>query len=199
LIVRFSGSDRGIGAWFLPASADTELYAGTAPDAERLAAGGGLVAVQREQGEHPLYGVRGTLKSSATRLSTELVLLGRSRALRDYADGVCLEDAARFPDQRDERIQLDAARNALRVSREGDSGESSLELLLIGTHGTRIELRERQGESRASCPLAPGQGQPIVDVSNAAGIQLQLVALASDEPPAPDEALSPGAAPTNGP
>jgi hypothetical protein len=62
--------------------------------------------------------VRGTLKSNAARLSTELVLLGSSGMLRDYARGVCLEEAERFPGARNERFELDAERNALRISRE---------------------------------------------------------------------------------
>jgi hypothetical protein len=197
LITRFSASDRGIGVWFLPAPADTELYAGAAPDAERLAAGGGLVAVRRDQGEHPLYGVRGRLRSNATRLSSELVLLGHSRTLREYAEGVCLEDAARFPELRNERFELDAERNALRISREASGGEPSLELLVMGTHGTRVALRGRQAAARPSCPLAPGAGQPIVELSNDSGIELQFIALASDESMAGDDAVAPGAAPVN--
>jgi hypothetical protein len=192
LITRFSGHDSGIAVWFLPAPADTELYAGTAPDAEPLAAGGGLLAVRRDEGEHSLYGLRGTLKSNATRLSTELVLLGRARALRDYAEGMCL-DAARFPELRNERFELDAERSALRVNTDSHGAQPSLELLLMGIGGTRIALRERDGAARPSCPPAAGSGQPIVELTNDAGIELQFVALVSDEAPAADEA-----APTNG-
>lgn len=191
VITRFSGSDRGVGIWFLPAPADTELYAG-APDAEHLAAGGGLVGVERDHGRPRHYGVRGTLKSSAARLSTELVLLGRSRTLREYAEGVCLEDAARFPELRNERFELDAERNALRVSREGRGEEPSLELLLVGASGTHVALRERQTAARPSCPLTPGAGQPLVEITNDAGIELQFVVLGSDAPPVSDEAIPVG-------
>ncbi len=105
-------------------------------DSQRAA---GSVALQRDQGRHPLYGVRGTLKSIAMRLSTELVLLGSSSSLRDYAGGACLEDAARFPEFRNESSQLDIDRNAQRVRHER-AGEPSLELLLVGTRGTRLAL-----------------------------------------------------------
>jgi hypothetical protein len=88
-------------------------------------------------------------------------------------------------DQRNERFELDTERNALRISREESGGRSSLELLLVGTHGTRVALRERQGAPRPTCPLAAGAGQPIVDLSNAAGVELQFVALASDDVAAP--------------
>jgi hypothetical protein len=169
----------------LPAAADTELHAGARPDAEQLAAGGGLMAIRREQGLHSLYGVRGTLKTKATHLSTELVLMGTWSTLRDFARGACLEDAARFPKQRTERFELDAERNALRIRREESSGSSSLELLLIGAHGTRVALRERPGAPRPSCPLAPGAGQPIIELSNAAGVELQFIALASEDAAAP--------------
>jgi hypothetical protein len=179
LITRFSGSDRGAGLWFLPAPADTELYAG-APDAERLAAGGGLAAVERDHGRPLLYGVRATLKSNAARLSTELVLLGRASTLGQYAEGACLEDAARFPELRNEHFELDAERSALRVSRAGHADEPSLELLLVGARGTRVALNERQAAPRPTCPLEPGAGQPIVELTNAAGIELEFVVLASD-------------------
>jgi hypothetical protein len=197
VITRFSGSDRGIGVWFLPAPADTELYAGAEPGAEGLAAGGGLLAVRRDQG-HPLYGVRGTLKSNATRLSTELVLLGRSRTLRAYTDGACLEDAGRFRELRSERFELDAERSALRISNSHGS-EPSLELLLMGTRGTRVALRAREAAPRPSCPIAPGGGQAIVELTNEAGVELQFIALASDEAPPLDDALPSDAAPVNVP
>lgn len=196
-ITRFSGSDRAIGIWFLPAAEDTELYAGAGPDAETLAAGGGLVAIRRDQGRHSLYGVRGTLRSNATRLSTELVLLGSSSLLRDYSRGECLEDAARFPELRNERLELDAERDALRISREESGGERSLELLLIGMHGTHVGLRERPAAPRPSCPLAPGAGQPIIDLSNDAGVEVQFVALASDAPSAAGDGAAPGSPPAN--
>jgi hypothetical protein len=58
-------------------------------------------------------------------------------------------------------------------------------------HGTRVALRERPGAARPSCPLAPGAGQPIIELSNAAGVELQFIALASDD------AAAPGAPPAN--
>lgn len=158
LVFAFPPSDAVIGIWFSPAPAQTQLYAGAAGE-EPLEAGGGLVAVRREPGEHALHGVRGTLRSDATRLSTEFVLLGGSDAASDY-DRVCLEDPARFPELNQVRFELDAERDALRVRREPSGSAPALELLLVGKEGTRITLRERGEAPRPACPLPPGQIQP---------------------------------------
>ena len=188
MLVTFPTGERAIGVWFLAAPEDTELYAGAAADEALLAAGGGLVAVRREQGQYPLDGVRGTLKTNATRLSTEQVLLGSSSAPSDYEAGVCLEDAARFPELHRARFELDRQRNALRVRRDPSGGEPALELLLVGVEGTRIELLERSEPSRPSCPLAPGTSQPLIAMTNDAGITVEFVALTSTAPPGGDDA-----------
>jgi hypothetical protein len=99
---------------------------------------------------------------------------------------VCLEDAGWFPELRNERFELDAERSALRVRREGRGPEPWLELLLTGMGGTHIALREREAAPRESCPLTPGAGQPIVELTNDASIEVQFLALASDEAPAAD-------------
>jgi hypothetical protein len=179
-IATFPRSDRGIGIWFQRAPESTQLYAGAASGAEALAAGGELVAVLRDEGQHRLEGVRGTLKSDAVRLSTELVLLGSAGAVRDYGGKVCLEDGARFPGVRDEQFELDAERNALRIHR-GDSGSApELELLLIGTHGTRIHLHARRERARPAHSTGAPQSQPIIVLTNRSGIELEFIALASE-------------------
>lgn len=188
LIATFPRSERGIGIWFQPAPEGTELYAGAAAGDAELAAGGGLVAVLRDEGQYTLEGVRGTLKSDAGRLSTELVLLGSAGALRDYGGRVCLEDAARFSDARDERFELDAERNALRIHRDSTDGEPALELLLVGTGGTRIALHERRERPPPAPAIAPAHGQPIVVLSNRSGVELEFIALESAATATLDEA-----------
>jgi hypothetical protein len=196
LLATFPANNQGIGVWFSGAAAATELFAGKTPDA--LASGGGLTALTRDGGQHALHGVRATLKSSATRLSTELMLLGSVRTLRDYGHGLCLEDAAQFPELRNEKMELDEANGVLRIRREQIGGEHSMELLFAGLSGTRITLRSREGAARPQCPLGAGGGQQIVDISNDAGIELQLIALSDEEPLTPIEAedvlIDPGGA-----
>lgn len=180
-IATFPAHERGIAAWFQPVREDTELYAGTTSEADQLAAGGGLVAIWRDQGRRPLHGVRGTLTSSAKRLSTEIVVLGSSRRMRAYAHGACCEGSARCPEFESESFELDPERNALRI-RVKQGGESSLELLLVGTRGTGITLHERQRPLRDGCSFARGAGQPSIELTNGSGIGLEFIALSSDEP-----------------
>jgi hypothetical protein len=60
--------------------------------------------------------------------------------------------------------------------------------VLLGSARTlRAYTEEREVAPRASCPLAPGAGQPIVEMVNDAGIEVQFVTLASDAKPAADE------------
>jgi hypothetical protein len=186
IIAAFPANNQGIGVWFLPAPDGTELFAGKAADA--FSAGGGLSALVRDGGAHPLHGVRATLKSSATRLSTALVLLGNVRTLRDYGSGMCLEDAAQFPELRNESFELDAEQGILRIRRQQIGGEHSMELLLAGLSGTTITLEPREAGPRPACPLGQGKAQQVITISNDAGIELQLMALASDEPLTPIEA-----------
>jgi hypothetical protein len=196
LLAAFPANDQGIGVWFSSPSGTAELFAGKTPDA--LPSGGGLTALTRDGGQHALHGVRAILKSSATRLSTDLVLLGSVRTLRDYGEGLCLEDATKFPELRNEKVELDEANGVLRIRREQIGGGHSMELLLAGLSGTSIKLRSREVAARSKCPLAPGGGQQVVDMSNDAGIELQLIALSDEEPLTPIEAedvlIDPGGA-----
>jgi hypothetical protein len=72
----------------------TQLSVGTAPDSEPNPGGGELAPIIEERGDRDARGVRARLKSTASELSTELVLLGNVRTLRDYGYGVCPDDAA---------------------------------------------------------------------------------------------------------
>jgi len=178
LIAAFPAGDSGIGLWFRPTSSDTELsFAGEGSEA--------LTAVTRGSGERPLHGVRTTLRSSAPLLSSELVLLGSARTLRDYGQGQCLEDAGRFPALRNETFELDAERAGLRIRRVEIGGAHSMELLLSGLSGTTITLRRREGSSRPECPRGEGEGQPVIELAREGGVELSVVALTSDEPLTP--------------
>jgi hypothetical protein len=186
VIAAFSAENQGIGVWFLPidpADASAELSAGRAPDSDPSPTGGELEPVVYERGERDARGVRATLKSTATQLSTELVLLGNVRTLRDYGYGSCLEDATAFPPLRNETIEPGPAANTLRIRRESIDGHS-LELWLAGRGGTTLALRERTASPRAECPL-PNGGQPRIDIAAPDGIELELIVLADDEPLTP--------------
>jgi hypothetical protein len=186
MIAAFPAENQGIGVWFLAsgaAGASAELSAGSAPDSDPLATGGELEPLVYERGERDLRGVRLTLKSTATQLSTELVLLGNVRTLRDYGYGSCLEDATAFPALRNETIEPGPAPNTLRIRRESVDGHS-LELWLAGRSGTTLTLRERTAPARTECPL-PNGGQPRIEIAAPDGIELELIALADDEPLTP--------------
>jgi hypothetical protein len=186
LIAAFPANNQGIGVWFSPVPDGAELSLGAAPDSEPEARGGELTPVVRAGATRPLHGVRATLVSSATELSTELVLLGNVRTLRDYGYGVCLEDIEQFPTLRNETIELDPDQRTLRIRRVQIGGDYSMELLLAARSGTTFSLRPRMEAARAACPLS-GAGQPIVDIRGEDGIALDLIALADDEPLTPIE------------
>ncbi|HTV22173.1 MAG TPA: hypothetical protein VMG12_25965 [Polyangiaceae bacterium] len=187
VIAAFPANNQGIGVWFAPAPASSELSAGAAPESEPLASGGELMPVLFQRAERDAHGVRATLKSTATELSTELVLLGNVRTLRDYGYGSCLEDATRFPALRNETIEPGPSKNTLRIRREQIGGDASMELWLAGRSGTTLALRERTAPAREACPLPNGQGQPVIDIVNPGGIELELIALADDAPLTPIE------------
>jgi len=178
VLAAFPAGDAGIGIWFRPAAAGTQLsFAGDV-------AGSALGALTREGGAHPLRGARTILRSTATRLTSELVLLGSARSLRDYERGECLEDASRFPELRNESFELEPQHRGLRVRRLEIGGAFSLELLLAGLSGTTIELRQREGGARPGCSAG---AQPVIELTGERGIELSMIALASDEPLTPVE------------
>jgi hypothetical protein len=197
LVAAFPAENQGIGVWFSRADAATELSAGALPGSEPGAAGGELEPVVYERGERDARGVRLTLKSTATRLTTDLVLLGNVRTLRDYGYGTCLEDASQFPALRNETIEPGPAPNTLRIRRQQTGGAHSLELWLAGRAGTAITLRERAAPARAECPVPSGGEQPVIELAAEKGVELELVALADDDPLTPIDAaglLTPPAA-----
>jgi hypothetical protein len=188
LIAAFPANNQGIGVWFSPVPNGAALSLGVTADSEPEARGGELTPVVRAGAERPLHGVRATLVSSATELSTELVLLGNVRTLRDYGYGVCLEDKEEFPALRNESIELDPDRGTLRIRRVQIGGAYSMELLLAARSGTTLSLRPRTEAARAACPLR-GDGQPILVIRGEDGIALDVIALADDEPLTP---IAPG-------
>ena len=177
VIAAFPAGDAGIGIWFRAAPVGTELSFG----------GGDLAAIARESGEHPLHGVRAILRSSASQLSSEQVLLGSARTLRDYGQGECLEDGQRYPALRNETFELDPQHSGLRIRRVEIGGAHSMELLLAGLSGTTITLRRRDGSSRPGCPRGDAEGQPVIELAREGGVEVSLMALASDEPLTPLE------------
>jgi hypothetical protein len=185
VIAAFPAENQGIGVWFSPADESLQLSAGPAPDSEPSPTGGELEPVVYERGAR---GVRAILKSSATELSTQLVLLGNVRTLRDYGYGTCLEDAAQFPALRNETIEPGPAANTLHIRREQIGGGHSLELWLAGRAGTTLALREQTAAARAECPLPDGSAQPSIELTAPGGIELELIALADDEPLTPNAA-----------
>jgi hypothetical protein len=189
LLAAFPASNQGIGVWFTAVPEGAALSLGETPGAEPSAEGGELTpVVRRAEGRDPseMRGVRATLASSASELSTELVLLGNVRTLRDYGYGVCLEDATQFPTLRNESIELDATGTMLRIRRQ-QLGGHWMELALAGKAGTTLALRPRQGPARSSCRLGSAGGQPVIVIRAGVGsdIQLELHALADDQPLTP--------------
>lgn len=184
LIVAFPAENQGIGVWFSTAPGDTELSAGAQPASDPSPAGGELRPVIFER-ERDARGVWARLRSNANQLSTALVLLGNVRTLRDYGYGTCLEDAAQFPALRNESIEPGPSPNTLRIRREQIGGASSLELWLAGRSGTTLRLRERTAPARTACPSSGQGSQPVIDIEGNGGIDLELIALADDEPLTP--------------
>ncbi len=190
LIAAFAAGDSGIGVWFRAAPADTELSFGAAEQAP--------IAILRGGSEGTLHGVRAIVRSTASQLSTELVLLGSARTLRDYGQGECLEDAGRYPALRNESFELDPQHAGLRIRRVEIGGGHSLELLLAGLEGTTISLRRRDDSARPGCPRGDDEGQPVIEIAREGGIELSLSALTSDEPLTPLEPEALLAAPRAG-
>jgi hypothetical protein len=191
VLAAFPAGNEGIGLWFESLTRPAELWSGALDAADAGADAGAAgdfvpIEVTPRQGRSPvLHGLRGTLRSDAVHLRSELALLGNVRTLRDYGYGECLEDAARFPELRNETIELLPERNAVHVRRELIGGSHSLELLLSGAPGTRLSLVPHDAPSREGCALTGGPGQEAIDISGDDGIELELVALSDDEPLTP--------------
>lgn len=186
ILFAFPAQNQGIGLWFAPASDDTRLWAGDDQGPASASNAGGLGAVRRPGGgsERPAYGARTTLHSNASQLTMTLGLLANVRTLRDYSSGVCLEEAARFPALRSERIELDAERNRVRLQRVQLGGERTLELTLRGQGDTRLSLREGEVTARTGCAATT---RTLVDIQSPGAIALEVVALSDEEPLTPLE------------
>src|ERR1041384_2296312 len=60
IIAAFPANNQGIGLWFTNSGTSTELWAGADADAD-LTAGGGALAVERDEGSRNMYGARATV------------------------------------------------------------------------------------------------------------------------------------------
>jgi hypothetical protein len=188
IVAAFPAENQGIGVWFLDPGKGVELWAGDAEESD-LAAGGGLVAVVREQeDELPMAGVRATLRSDATRLTSYLTLLANVRTLRDYGYGLCLENAAQLPELRNEKVELIEEHGVVRIRREQIGGEHAMELLLKGRAGTTLSVREEEVPPRSDCQAGAGdRAETVIEIAGEAGIEVEIIALSDDEPLTPIE------------
>jgi hypothetical protein len=171
ILIAFPAGNQGIGTWF-QTSGTAELSASE------------LRGVIREQGGLDSVGVRAHVASDARTLTASITLLGNVRTLRDYGYGLCLEDAARFPELRNETVELDHERRTVRIRREQVGGRHTLELLLEGRAGTSFALVDAPSSRRPQC-AAPGGGQKALRITSATGIELELTALSDETPLTP--------------
>jgi hypothetical protein len=156
IVAAFPADNQGIGMWFLDPGGGAQVWAGAADESD-LAAGGGLAAVVRDEGKDawPMIGARATVRSDATRLTAYLTMLANVRTLRDYGYGLCLENAAEFPELRNERIELLEESQVVRVRRDQIGGEHAMELLLKAAPGTSVSVREEEVPARPTARPAP--------------------------------------------
>jgi hypothetical protein len=185
-IAAFPANNQGIALWFRPAPADTRLWIGEADDAASVARGGDVTAVTRQANSQAResFGVRAKLRSNMNQLSVQLALLANLRSVRDYGYGVCLEDAAQFPELRNETIELLPDSNVVRFRRVQLTG-NTLELLLRGEPGTQLAVRQEVLTPRPGCPASAGSASQVVDIQAEGGIQLELIALSDETPLTP--------------
>jgi hypothetical protein len=188
IIAAFPANNQGIGLWFASGDAAAQLWAGADPDAD-VATGGGLESVVRDDGDRDMFGVRATMHSDATTLTAVLALLGNVRTLRDYGYGLCLENAAQFPELRNETIELVASANAVRIRREQIGGAGyAMELLIKGRDGTTLAVKDQEVAPRPSCAATAGGGtRKVIEIAGAGGVSFDLIALSNDEPLTPIE------------
>jgi hypothetical protein len=188
LIAAFPANNQGIGLWFASGDASTQLWAGADADAD-VATGGGLESVVRDDGDRDMYGVRATIHSDATTLTAFLALLANVRTLRDYGYGLCLENAAQFPELRNETIEVVASTDVVRIRREQIGGAGhAMELLIKGRDGTTLAVKDQQVAPRPRCAATAGGGtQKVIEIAGAGGVSFDIIALSNDEPLTPIE------------
>jgi hypothetical protein len=188
VIAAFPANNQGIGLWFTSSGSPTEIWAGADADAD-LATGGGLVSVVRDEAALDMYGVRATVHSDASTLTAFLPVLANIRTLRDYGYGLCLENAAQFPELRNETIELLPSSNVVRIRREQiGGGGPAMELLIKGGAGTTLAVKDQDVPARARCMATAGSGTTrVVEISGAQGVSFDIIALSNDEPLTPIE------------
>jgi len=191
IIAAFPANNQGIGLWFTSDTAATQLWAGASSDAEAdLAAGGGVEGVMRDDaGQKMMYGVRATVQSDASTLTAFLPLLANIRTLRDYGYGLCLENAAQFPELRNETIELVASANVVRIRRAQIGGAGyAMELLIKGGAGTTLAVKDQAIPVRPACTAtATGGTGKVVQISGTHGVSFDIIALSNDPPLTPIE------------
>jgi hypothetical protein len=185
IIVAFPAQDQGIGLWFLPASSSTELWLGDDPSTPSSGELLDPVELPAAAGEKFRGGVRATLHVNARQLSVALALLGSVRSLRDYGAGLCLENAAEFPELRNEHIEALSRYGVVRIERELIGGAHRLELLLKGLAGTRLSVRQSMLPARRGCGANSEQPATLIDLAGEREITLELVALSDETPLTP--------------
>lgn len=191
IVAAFPAGNQGIGVWFDDAGDDTALWIGDTDDADLIAAGGGVEAVVRKQdGAKDMHGVRATVKSNASTLSAYLTVLANVRTVRDFGYGRCLESQTKYPELRNETIELIAAHNVVRVRRVQIGGEYSMELLIKGAGGTTVTVKDEDVALRDvnDCEGVSGEGTgKVIEISGTGGVELEIIALSDDEPLTPIE------------
>jgi hypothetical protein len=188
LIAAFPANNQGIGLWFTPAGASTQLWAGADSDAD-LPTGGGVVSVVRQDDKLDMNGVRATVHSDATTLRAYLALLANVRTLRDFGYGLCLENANQFPELRNETIEFFPSFNAVKIRRAQVGGAGyAMELLIKGGPGTQLAVKREEVPPREKCAAtADDSPEKVIEISGSSGVSFDIVALSNDEPLTPIE------------
>jgi hypothetical protein len=188
IIAAFPANNQGIGLWFTSAGSPTEIWAG-ADAAADLTAGGGVTSVVRDEADRNMYGVRATVHSDASTLVAFLPLLAGIRTLRDYGYGLCLENAAQFPELRNETIELLPSSNVVRIRRaQLGGGGHAMELLIKGVAGTKLAVKGQDVPARPRCAATADAGtKKVIEISGSHGVSFDIIALSNDEPLTPIE------------
>jgi hypothetical protein len=187
IVAAFPANNQGIGIWFLGADENTQIWAGADDDADVASGGSGATVTRETDGQRPMHGMRATVKSDASSLTSYLHVLGNVRTVRDYGYGLCLENAEQFPELRNETIELVDEHNAVVIRREQIGGDYAMEFLIKGAEGTTLSVTEQEVEARPDCQDTAGDAQEtVVEItSDGGGVEFDIIALADDEPLTP--------------